>query len=103
MGGAGLWLQGGGVATAGYALAPDARGRGFATAALHALTAFAWTRPDLERWSCSSRPATPRRFAWPSAVRTHRLGLLAAHTSIGGTLRDMQHFVMHRPGRIGTQ
>jgi RimJ/RimL family protein N-acetyltransferase len=46
-----LWLSDlpHGRATAGYFVAPSARGRGFAAAALTALTGFAWTMPGLHR------------------------------------------------------
>jgi ribosomal-protein-alanine N-acetyltransferase len=49
LGFAGLWPQDGDRATLGYAVAPSARGRGVATAALTALTTFAWTLPGLDR------------------------------------------------------
>jgi RimJ/RimL family protein N-acetyltransferase len=43
VGTAGLWRHEGGRATAGYVVAPACRGRGYAKAALRALTGFAWT------------------------------------------------------------
>jgi [ribosomal protein S5]-alanine N-acetyltransferase len=51
LGGIGLWLAGltHGRASAGYFVAPSARRQGVATAALKALTAFAWTIPVLHR------------------------------------------------------
>lgn len=47
----GLWLAElpHGRASAGYLVAPGARGRGFARSALIAVTAFAWTVPGLHR------------------------------------------------------
>jgi len=51
LGGAGLWVVPDDPrrTTAGYAVAPRARGRGVAGQALRALTAFAWTLPDVLR------------------------------------------------------
>lgn len=48
---AGLWLAGldEGRASAGYSIAPRARGRGLAVDALRALTAFGWTVAGLHR------------------------------------------------------
>src|SRR5271170_448483 len=51
VGGIGLWLAAVpyGRAMAGYSVAPSARGRGLAAAALIAVTEFAWTIPALHR------------------------------------------------------
>jgi RimJ/RimL family protein N-acetyltransferase len=51
VGGIGLWLQVliHGRATAGYSVTPGARGRGIASAALTALTSYAWSIPGLHR------------------------------------------------------
>jgi RimJ/RimL family protein N-acetyltransferase len=47
----GLWLRSlsAGRATAGYSVSPAHRGRGIASSALRALTAFGWTIPALHR------------------------------------------------------
>ncbi len=82
-----LWA---GRATAGYALAPGARGRGVGSAALRALMGFAWTLPELHRvelyieaWNTGSlRVAANAGFV--------REGLLRSHQEIGGTRRDME-------------
>jgi RimJ/RimL family protein N-acetyltransferase len=58
LGFAGLWPQRtGDWATLGYAVAPSARRRGVATAALTALTAFAWTLPHLSRLVLQIEPS----------------------------------------------
>ena len=51
LGGAGLWVdhEDPHRTTAGYAVAPRARGRGVAGQALRALTVFAWTLPAVKR------------------------------------------------------
>lgn len=51
LGGAGLWVvpDDPGRMSAGYSVAPRARGHGFARQALRALTAFAWTLPLVQR------------------------------------------------------
>ena len=70
VGGAGLWLHPDGPVTAGYAIAPRVRGRGYATAALSALTAFAWTRPGIDRVELYISPTTQRRSPSPTAAAT---------------------------------
>jgi ribosomal-protein-alanine N-acetyltransferase len=90
---AGLWLRqlGEGLATAGYAIVPAARGAGRATDALRALTAFAWTVSGVQRVELDVEP-------WNAAslrVAEHA-GFLAVGTArheIGGELRDV---VRHR-------
>lgn len=92
VGGIGLWLTQlrHGRADAGYSVAPGARGHGFATAALRALTAFAWTIPELHRvelyiepWNTGSvRTAERAGYAFE--------GLLRSHQEIGGQRRDMR-------------
>ena len=54
----GLWLKEleEGRATAGYAVAPSARGRGFASDALIALTEFGWSVPGLFRIALHIEP-----------------------------------------------
>jgi [ribosomal protein S5]-alanine N-acetyltransferase len=91
LGFAGLWTRGlpGGRATAGYAVRPSARGRGIATHALKALTAFGWTLPDLHRIELYIEPdnLASRRTA-EHAGYLHE-GVLRQHQEIGGTRRDM--------------
>jgi ribosomal-protein-alanine N-acetyltransferase len=91
LGFAGLWTRGltGGRATAGYAVRPSARGRGVATRALEALTAFGWTLPDLHRIELYVEPdnLASRRTA-ERAGYLHE-GVLRQHQEIGGRRRDM--------------
>ena len=58
VGAIGLWLQNlsAGRATVGYSVAPAHRGRGIASSALKALTAFAWTIPTLYRVQLDIEP-----------------------------------------------
>ncbi len=91
VGGIGLWLAAldRGRATAGYSVIPSARGQGFASAALTALTSFAWTIPDLHRielyielWNTGSVKTAER-------AGFKREGLLRSHQEIDGYRRDM--------------
>lgn len=99
LGGAGLWPHPpSDHATLGYAVAPSARGRGVATAALTALTAFAWTLPQLARLELLIEPAN-----LGSVTVARRCGytldrLLPGHTEIGGVRRDMLRYRLVRPG-----
>lgn len=99
VGTAGLWLpkREQGIATAGYAVAPRARGRGLAAAALRTLTEFAWTDPALHRVELYIEP-------WNTAsVRTaQHCGyryevLLPSHLEIGGQRRDMLRYATTQP------
>lgn len=97
VGGAGLWPQGSGVATAGYSLAPSARGRGYATAALHALTVFAWAQLELDRVELFIEPDNSASLRVAERCGYRRLELRPAHTEIDGTRRDMVVFAVLRP------
>ena len=91
LGFAGLWTRGlpGGRATAGYAVRPSARGRGAATHALRALTAFGWALPELHRVELYVEPdnQASRRTAERAGYREE--GVLRQHQEIGGRRRDM--------------
>ena len=96
---AGLWLRqvDRGLATAGYAVLPAARGAGRATDALRALTAFAWTRPGVQRVELHVEP-------WNVASRrvAERVGFVAGEVlvrghQIGGELQDVVPYVLPRP------
>ena len=96
---AGLWLRqvDQGLATAGYAIVPSARGRGRATDALRALTAFAWTLSPvlrvhlhIEPWNLASRRVAER------AGYAER-GLLPGGEEIGGERRDVLEYAVERP------
>ena len=99
LGAAGLWLREleHGRASAGYAVRPSARGRGVGTAALRALTRFAWTLDGLERVELRIEPwnTASVRVADGAGYRFARV--LPHDTEIGGALRDMRLHVAHRP------
>ena len=86
-------------ATAGYTVAPADRGRGYAKAGLRALTAFAWTQPDLDRVELFIEPANLASIAVARSCGYHEEGLLIRHTEIGGRLRDMLRYAAERAGR----
>jgi len=95
LGFAGLWPQDGDWAHLGYAVAPRARGRGVATAALAALTTFAWTLPSLDRlelliepWNVGScRVAEHCGYQQDSEP---------GRTEIGGEQREVLRYVLVR-------
>lgn len=96
LGGASLWPQGSGWATAGYTVAPSVRGRGIATAALHALTTFAWTVGDLERVELFIEPANIGSITVARRCGYAAVELVAGHGEIGGQRRDMWRYVADR-------
>ncbi len=79
--------QGRGIA--GYAVAPSARGRGVATAALRALTRFAWTIRALHRVELYIEPWNVPSVRVAERAGYAREGLLRSHQEIGGRRRDM--------------
>jgi len=91
VGGIGLWLAAldQGRATAGYSVIPSARGRGVASAALTALTAFAWTIPELHRIELYIEPWNMGSIKTGERAGFKREGLLRSHQEIGGRRRDM--------------
>jgi ribosomal-protein-alanine N-acetyltransferase len=91
VGGIGLWLAGldNGRATAGYSVIPSARGRGIASAALTALTSFAWTIPELHRIELYIEPWNTGSVKTAERAGFQREGLLRSHQEIGGHRRDM--------------
>jgi ribosomal-protein-alanine N-acetyltransferase len=99
LGTAGLWLGGldQGRASAGYSVAPSARGRGVAARALQALTTFGWTRPDLFRIELYIEPANLGSVRTAEAVGYAREGLLRSHQVIGGRRVDMLLYARLRP------
>jgi RimJ/RimL family protein N-acetyltransferase len=100
VGTAGLWVAQltFGRASAGYSVAPFARGRGIAARALRALTVFGWTLPELfrielyvESWNTGSvRTAETAGYV--------REGLLRSHQPIGDRRADMLLYAAVRPG-----
>ena len=95
----GMWLKAveTGRATAGYLVAPPARGRGVGAAALCALTAFAWTLPVLHRVELYIEPWNTGSIRTAEAAGYQREGLLRSHQSIGGERRDMLLYAAIRP------
>jgi [ribosomal protein S5]-alanine N-acetyltransferase len=87
----GLWLRqlAEGRATAGYFVAPSARGRGIAAAALIALTSFAWTVPRLHRIELHIEPWNTGSIKTAERAGYEREGLMRSHQEIGGQRRDM--------------
>ena len=80
---------------AGYAVAPPFRGRGYAKAALRALTAFAWTQSDIDWVDLFVEPANLASIAVARTCREQEL--VPRHIEIGGQLRDMLRYTAHRP------
>lgn len=99
LGGASLWPdEGGTLARLGYAVAPSARRRGVATAALTALTTFAWTLPRLSRLELYIEPVNTGSIRTAERCGYELEVLLPAHTEIGGEYRDMLRYVRLRTG-----
>ena len=95
LGFAGLWPQKtGDRATLGYAVAPSARRRGVATAALTALTAFAWTLPHLSRLELHIEPWNTGSCRVAERCGYHREGM-PEPTEIGGEPRAVVRYVCH--------
>ena len=105
VGSAGLWLRQlpEGRATAGYFVAPSARGRGLAAAALTALTAFGWTIPALHRIELHIEPWNTASLRTAENAGYRREGLLRSYVEIAGHRRDMVLFAAVRSswGRTG--
>jgi [ribosomal protein S5]-alanine N-acetyltransferase len=90
----GLWFDElpQGRATAGYFIAPSARGRGRAADALIALTTFAWTVPGLHRMQLHIEPWNTASVRTAERAGYEREGLLRSYLEIGGRRRDMLVF-----------
>lgn len=101
VGGIGLWLTAlrYGRATVGYFVAPSARRRGIATAALVAVTSFAWTIPDLHRIELYIEPWNAGSVGTAERAGYQREGLLRSHQEIGGSRRDMLLYAVIRGER----
>ena len=101
LGFAGLWPQRtGDWATLGYAVAPSARRRGVATAALTALTAFAWTLPHLSRLELQIEPWNRGSSRVAERCGYHRKGA-PEPAEIGGERREVVRYVQHRDRAAG--
>jgi ribosomal-protein-alanine N-acetyltransferase len=95
----GLWLGGlpRGHARAGYAIAPGQRGQRLASAALLALTGFAWSLPALHRIELHIEPWNTASVRTAERAGFRREGLLPSHQEIGGERRDMLLYAAVRP------
>jgi RimJ/RimL family protein N-acetyltransferase len=98
LGTAGLWIAEleHGRASAGYSVAPSARGRGVASSALRALTEFGWTLPELFRIELYIEPWNTGSIRVAEAVGYEREGLLRSHQPIGDRRADMLLFATLR-------
>ncbi len=103
IGQAGLWLRSidEGRATAGYYVAPAARGHGFAARSLTALTTFAWTVAEVERVELYIEPWNAASIKAAERAGFSREGLLRSHQAIGGQRVDMCLFAAVRPRASG--
>jgi [ribosomal protein S5]-alanine N-acetyltransferase len=91
VGNIGLWLRqlAEGRATAGYFVAPSARGRRTAAAALMALTSFAWTVTGLHRIELHIEPWKTGSVKTAERAAYEREGLMRSRQEIGGQRRDV--------------
>lgn len=91
VGNIGLWLgeRDTGRARVGYGVAPHARGRGMASDALCAVTAFAWTIPYLHRVELYIEPWNAGSIRTAERAGYEREGLLRSHQEIAGKRCDM--------------
>jgi [ribosomal protein S5]-alanine N-acetyltransferase len=98
VGSIGLWLANlaGGRASAGYFVAPSARGRGIAGAALTALTRFAWSIPALHRVELYIEPWNVGSIKTAERAGYEREGLLRSYQEIGGRRRGMLLYAVIR-------
>ncbi len=78
-----------GRAVAGYAVVPSARGRGVGTAALVAITRFAWSTRTIHRVELYIEPWNRASVRVAERAGYDREGLLRSHQVIGGRRRDM--------------
>jgi len=99
LGQAGLWTAAieHGRATAGYCVAPRFRGRRYATSALRALTAFAWSLDALHRVELHIEPWNTASVRTAEAAGYSREGLLRSHQEIGGRRVDVLRYAATRP------
>ena len=95
----GLWLKDldEGRASAGYAIAPAERGRGYASEALAALTEFAWSVPGVQRIELFIEPWNAASIRTADRVGYVREGLLTGYQAIGGQNRDVLRCAAVRP------
>ena len=87
----GLWVRElhDGRAQIGYSIAPSFRGRHLASDALHAVTSFAWTLPELHRTELYIEPWNAASIRTAERAGYLREGLLRSHQEISRQRRDM--------------
>lgn len=83
-------------ATAGYAVAPRARGRGIAAQALTAVTEFGWTIPGLRRIELYIEPANLASIRTAETAGCVREGLVRSHRQLSDREADMLRYVAAR-------
>lgn len=95
----GLWLRSlsAGRATAGYSVSARHRHRGVASAALTAVTRFAWSIPALHRVELYIEPWNTGSIRVAETAGFLREGVLRSHQEIDGTRRDMLLYATIRP------
>ncbi len=95
----GLWLQhpAEGHASAGYAVVPEFRGRGFAADALAALTSFGWTLPGLDRIELFIEPWNAASIRTAGRAGYAAAGIRRAYPLAAGERRDVQVYAARRP------
>lgn len=99
LGGAGLWVVVGDPhrLTAGYAVAPAARGRGVGRQALSALTSFAWTLPGVERVELFVEPWNTASLKTAERAGCARCGLAPELQELQGRRVEMVRLEAVRP------
>lgn len=99
VGACGLWLRElpAGRPSAGYSIAPAARGHGYAADALCAMTAFGWSVPELHRIELFIEPWNIPSVRTAERSGYEREGLLRSYLEIGGGRRDMLVYASVRP------
>lgn len=87
----GLWTAeiGAGRATTGYWIAPGHRRRGYARAALTAVTAWAFTIEEVERVQLHVEPSNEASWRTAEACGYQREGLLRSWQRVGDERKDM--------------
>jgi [ribosomal protein S5]-alanine N-acetyltransferase len=91
VGNIGLWTGNidSGRASTGYWIAPQFRRRGYATAALRALTTWAMSLPEIERLELYVEPWNEASWRAAEEVGYQREGLLRAWQAVGDVRKDM--------------
>jgi ribosomal-protein-alanine N-acetyltransferase len=102
LGGAGLWVVPGDPhrMTAGYVVAPSARGRGVAQHALSALTRFAWTLPGVDRVELVVEPWNTASLKTAERAGYARCGPGAELQELRGRRVAMVRFAAVRPDEL---